>query len=88
MVAHFHYVLSLGAVEVSIPAISACLSVDVRLESFMTPDRGPRTAALPRGYAVQDLIIHRGDRLIGITHPTGLKASYTHDAAGRVREGA
>lgn len=46
----------------------ACVSVDVRLASFMSPDRGPRTAALARGYAVQDLIIHRGDRLIGITH--------------------
>jgi pimeloyl-ACP methyl ester carboxylesterase len=46
----------------------ACVSVDVRLASFMSPDRAPRTAALARGYAVQDLVIHRGDRLIGITH--------------------
>ena len=46
----------------------ACVSVDVRLASFMSPDRSPRTAVLGRGYAVQDLIIHRGDRLIGITH--------------------
>ena len=46
----------------------ACVSVDVRLASFMSPDRSPGTAVLGRGYAVQDLIIHRGDRLIGITH--------------------
>ena len=46
----------------------ACVSVDVGLANFMSPDRGPRTAALARGYAVQDLVIHRGDRLIGITH--------------------
>ncbi len=45
-----------------------CVSVDVRLANFMSPDRAPRTATLARGYAVQDLIIHRGDRLIGITH--------------------
>ena len=45
-----------------------CVSVDVRLSHFISPDRGPRTAALARGYAVQDLVIHRGDRLIGITH--------------------
>ncbi len=47
---------------------SGCVSVDVRLSQFISPDRGPRTAALARGYAVQDLVIHRGDRLIGITH--------------------
>jgi hypothetical protein len=46
----------------------ACVSVDVRLSRFMSPDRGPRTAAIARGYAVQDLVIHRADRLIGITH--------------------
>ncbi len=46
----------------------ACATVDVRLADFMSPDRSPRSAVLPQGYAVQDLIIHRGDRLIGITH--------------------
>jgi pimeloyl-ACP methyl ester carboxylesterase len=45
-----------------------CVSVDVGLANFMSPDRAPRTATLARGYAVQDLVIHRGDRLIGITH--------------------
>jgi len=45
-----------------------CVSVDVGLSRFMSPDRGPRSAAIARGYAVQDLIIHRADRLIGITH--------------------
>ncbi|HEY1282913.1 MAG TPA: alpha/beta fold hydrolase [Steroidobacteraceae bacterium] len=46
----------------------ACATVDVRLADFMSPDRSPRSATLPRGYAVQDLTIHRGERLIGITH--------------------
>lgn len=49
-----------------------CVTVDVRLSDFMSPDRGPRTASLPKGYAVQDLVIQRGDRLIGLTqahHP-------------------
>jgi pimeloyl-ACP methyl ester carboxylesterase len=46
----------------------ACATVDVRLADFISPDRSPRSASLPQGYAVQDLIIHRGDRLIGITH--------------------
>jgi pimeloyl-ACP methyl ester carboxylesterase len=45
-----------------------CATVDVRLADFMSPDRSPRSATLSPGYAVQDLIIHRGDRLIGITH--------------------
>ncbi len=45
-----------------------CVSVDVGLANLMSADRAPRTAALARGYAVQDLVIHRGDRLIGITH--------------------
>jgi len=44
------------------------MRIDVRMTDFMSPDRTPRTAALPRGYAVQDLVIHRGDRLIGLTH--------------------
>jgi pimeloyl-ACP methyl ester carboxylesterase len=35
---------------------------------MMSRDRPPRSAALPRGYAVQDLVIHRGERAIGITH--------------------
>jgi pimeloyl-ACP methyl ester carboxylesterase len=46
----------------------SCATVDVRLADFVSPDRSPRSASLPQGYAVQDLIIHRGDRLIGITH--------------------
>lgn len=45
-----------------------CVSVDVRLGNFMSPDRRPRSATLPRGYAVQDLVIQRGERTIGITH--------------------
>ncbi len=44
------------------------MTVDVKLSNFMSPDRGPRTAALAPGYAVQDLVLHRGDRAIGITH--------------------
>ena len=46
----------------------ACATFDVRLADFMSPDRSPRSATLPQGYAVQDLIIHWGDRLIGVTH--------------------
>lgn len=45
-----------------------CVSVDVRLDNFMHPDRGPRTAVLAAGYVVEDLVIHHGDRFIGITH--------------------
>jgi pimeloyl-ACP methyl ester carboxylesterase len=49
-------------------AQSGCMTADVRLANFMSRDRAPRTAVLPRGYAVQDLVIHRGNRAIGITH--------------------
>lgn len=45
-----------------------CVSVDVRLSSFMTPDRGPRSAALAPGYVVHDLVIQHAGRSIGITH--------------------
>jgi dienelactone hydrolase len=45
-----------------------CVNVDVGLANLMSADRAPRTAVLARGYAVQDLVIHRGDRMIGITH--------------------
>jgi pimeloyl-ACP methyl ester carboxylesterase len=45
-----------------------CVSVDVGLANLMSADRAPRSAVLAKGYAVQDLVIHRGDRLIGITH--------------------
>jgi pimeloyl-ACP methyl ester carboxylesterase len=45
-----------------------CVTVDVGLANLMTADRAPRSAVLAKGYAVQDLVIHRGDRLIGITH--------------------
>ena len=45
-----------------------CVNVDVGLANLMSADRAPRSAVLARGYAVQDLVIHRGDRLIGITH--------------------
>jgi pimeloyl-ACP methyl ester carboxylesterase len=47
---------------------AGCVNVDVGLASLRSADRAPRTAVLARGYAVQDLVIHRGDRLIGITH--------------------
>jgi pimeloyl-ACP methyl ester carboxylesterase len=45
-----------------------CITADVRLANMMSRDRPPRSAALPRGYAVQDLVIQRGQRTIGITH--------------------
>jgi pimeloyl-ACP methyl ester carboxylesterase len=45
-----------------------CVTVDVGLANLMAADRAPRSAVLAKGYAVQDLVIHRGDRLIGITH--------------------
>jgi pimeloyl-ACP methyl ester carboxylesterase len=47
---------------------SGCVTVDVGLANLMAADRAPTTAVLAKGYAVQDLVIHRGDRLIGITH--------------------
>lgn len=48
--------------------LCGCVTVDVKLSSFMSPDRGPRTAALAPGYAVQDITLRRGERTIGITH--------------------
>jgi pimeloyl-ACP methyl ester carboxylesterase len=60
--------VSIVALLVSCVMQSGCMSIDVRLAHFMSPDRGSRSATLPKGYAVQDSIIHRGDELIGITH--------------------
>ena len=48
--------------------LGGCMTVDVKLSSFMSPDRGPRTAALAPGYAVQDITLRRGERTVGITH--------------------
>jgi len=45
-----------------------CVAVNVRLADFMQADHPPQSAALPRGYSVQNVLIHRGDRQIGITH--------------------
>lgn len=45
-----------------------CVTVEVGLANLMSADRAPPSAVLAKGYAVQDLVIHRGDRLIGITH--------------------
>ena len=45
-----------------------CVTVDVGLANLMSADRAPHSAVLAKGYAVQDLVIHRGDRLIGLTH--------------------
>ncbi len=59
----------LGALLTLAPLLTGgCVSVDVKLSNFMSPDRGPRTATLAPGYAVQDLVLHRGERAIGITH--------------------
>jgi pimeloyl-ACP methyl ester carboxylesterase len=66
-----HFV-SVLALLVSCVMQSACMSIDVRLAHFMSPDRSPRSATLPKGYAVQDVVIHRGAELIGVTqahHP-------------------
>jgi uncharacterized protein len=64
-----HFALApLAVVLCACLALCGCASVDVRLADFMSPDRPPRSAALPHGYAVHDLVIHRGSRLIGLTH--------------------
>lgn len=52
----------------AVVAQAGCVSVDVRLADLMSADRAPRSALLPRGYAVQDLVIQRGGQRIGLTH--------------------
>lgn len=49
-------------------AQAGCMTLDIRLADFMQADRKPRSVPLPHGYSVQDLVIHRGDRTIGLTH--------------------
>jgi pimeloyl-ACP methyl ester carboxylesterase len=60
--------LSCTALLVIAQMVCGCVTVDVKLASFMSPDRGPRTATLAPGYAVQDVTLRRGERTIGITH--------------------
>ena len=45
-----------------------CAHLDVRLESFMSPDNGPRTAQLAPGYAIENHVLRARDRSIGITY--------------------
>lgn len=47
---------------------AGCAHLDVRLESFMSPDNGPRTAQLAPGYSIEDHVLRQGDRSIGITY--------------------
>jgi len=49
-------------------ALCACADVSFGLANLMHADRSPQTAALAHGYVVQDAVIHRGDRRIGITY--------------------
>lgn len=60
-------VLALTAVGLCL-AQCGCVAVNVRLADFMQADRPPQSAVLPRGYSVQNVLIRRGDRDIGITH--------------------
>jgi pimeloyl-ACP methyl ester carboxylesterase len=45
-----------------------CAHIDVRLENFMTPDRGTRTAKLVSSYTVENRILLHEGRSIGITY--------------------
>lgn len=47
---------------------AGCAHLDVRLASFMSPDRGTASAQLPNGYAVENHILRRGAQNIGITY--------------------
>lgn len=49
-------------------APGGCVNVNVALPNLMSADRSPRTAVLAQGYTVQELIIHRDDRLVGVTY--------------------
>jgi pimeloyl-ACP methyl ester carboxylesterase len=62
------YFLLLLAVLAACLMQAGCITADVSLANMMSRDRPPRSATLAPGYAVQDLVIHRGEREIGITH--------------------
>lgn len=47
---------------------TGCAHVDVRLSSFMAPDRSVASAQLPAGYVVENRILRRGTQTIGITY--------------------
>ena len=47
---------------------AGCAHLDVRLESFMSPDRGTRGARLPAGYVVENRILRIAEQSIGITY--------------------
>jgi pimeloyl-ACP methyl ester carboxylesterase len=48
--------------------LCGCVPVDFGLPNLMSADRSPRTAVLPQGYVVQDVVIPHGDQLIGVTY--------------------
>lgn len=57
-----------GVVLAACGTQTGCAYLDVRLASFMSPDRGIRTAQLPAGYVVENQMIARGGQSIGITY--------------------
>jgi len=56
------------AITAIAPLLTSCVSVDVKLSSFMSPDRGPHASTLAPGYTVQDRVLRHGDQSIGITY--------------------
>jgi uncharacterized protein len=49
-------------------ALCGCTHVDVRLDHFMTPDRGPRTARLASGYVVENIVVAYERESVGATY--------------------
>jgi pimeloyl-ACP methyl ester carboxylesterase len=49
-------------------ASAGCAHIDVKLGSFMSPDRSVSSARLPAGYSVENRILHSGGQSTGLTY--------------------
>ena len=59
-----------------IACISGCMHVRISAKDFLSPDEPPASARLGSGYVIEDTLVERSDRVIGITraHREGNRA--------------
>ncbi len=65
---NFTRICRFAALAVLCAGNAGCAHLDVRLENFMSPDNGPRTAQLAPGYAIENHVLSVKGQSIGITY--------------------
>ncbi len=60
----------------AIIGVSGCMHVRVNAKDLLSPDEPPASARLAAGYVIEDMLVQRGDRVVGVTraHRDGNRA--------------